>query len=91
MLTPHAMCWQDSSYVYHTEWIIHRYLISTMPLLFKNYSLAGVIYLLTRFNKSKFILWNTCNTDGKDVNTQHTHTHTHTHTPNTQKDNTGKS
>ena len=84
MLTPHVMCWQDSSYVYHIEWIIHQYLISTMPLLFKNYSLTGVIYLLIRFNKSKFILWNTCNTDGSDVNTQHTHT------LNTQKDNTGK-
>ena len=29
-------------------------LVSTIPLLFKNYSLVEVIYMLIRFNKSMF-------------------------------------
>lgn len=32
-----------------------------MPLLFKNYSLLEVMYLLIRFSKSKSFLWNTNN------------------------------
>ena len=54
-------------------------LLSTMSLLFNNYSLVEVIYLLIRFNKSKFFLSNKNNTDGNGVKKQHTHTHTHTH------------
>ena len=61
-----------------------------MILLFKNYLLVEVMYLLIRFSKSKFFPWNTNSTEGNGVNKQNTHTHTHTHTPNTQRDNTGK-
>ena len=58
-----------------------------MFLYFKNYSLVEVIYLLIRFNKTKFFLQNTKNTDGNCVNqlNTHTHTHTHTHTQTTQR------
>ena len=35
---------------------------------FKNYSLIEVTHLLIRFNKTKFFLWNTENTDGNGVN-----------------------
>ena len=41
--------------------------------LFKNYSLAKVIYLLIICNKTRFFLWNTNNTDRNGVNKQ-THT-----------------
>ena len=49
-----------------------------MCFLFKNYSLVEVVYLLIRFNTTKFFLWNTNNTDRNGVNKQNTHTHTHT-------------
>ena len=39
--------------------------------------LTAVIYLLIRFNKSKFYPCNTNNTDGNGVNKQNTHTHAH--------------
>ena len=52
-----------------------------MSLLFKNYSLVEVIYLLIRFNKAKPLSLNTKNTDRNGVNKQNTHTHT----PNTQR------
>ena len=51
-----------------------------MSLLFKNYSLAEVIYLLIRFimtTKNSTWLdstWNTKNTDRNGVNEQNTHT-----------------
>ena len=48
-----------------------------MSLFFKNFSLVEVIYLLIRFDKSKFYPWNTHNTDGNRVNKQKTHTHAH--------------
>ena len=47
-----------------------------MSLLSKNYSLAEIIYMLIRFNKSKFFPSNTYNADGNGVNTQNTHPHT---------------
>ena len=59
-------------------------LLSTISLLFKNYSLVDVIYLLIRFNKSKFFSRNRNSTDGNGINKQITCA------PNTQKDNTGK-
>ena len=59
-------------------------LFSTMSLIFKDYSLVKVIYLLIRFNKSKFFLSNKNNCDGNGVKKQNTRT------LNTQKDNTGK-
>ena len=39
-----------------------------MSLLFKSYSLTEVMYLLIRFNKSKFFSWNTNHTDEISVN-----------------------
>ena len=50
-----------------------------MTFLFKNYSLAKVIYLLIRCYKTRFFLSNTNNTDRNGVNKQNTHT------PNTQR------
>ena len=55
-----------------------------MPFLFKN-SLVNVIYLLIRCYKTRFVLWNTNNTDRNGVNKQNTHTHT----KHSEKDNTG--
>ena len=52
-------------------------LFSTMSFLFKNYLLVKVICLLIRCCKTRFILWNTNNTDG--ANKQNTHK------PNTQR------
>ena len=46
-----------------------------MSLLFKNYSLVELMYLLIRFNKNKSFLWNTNNTDrtgANEQNAQHT-------------------
>ena len=57
-----------------------------MILLFKNYLLVEVMYLLIRFSKSKFFPWNTNSTDGNGVNKQNTHTHTHTHTHQTLRE-----
>ena len=56
--------------------------ISTMSFLFRNYSLVKVMYmyLLIGCYKTKFLLWNTNNTDRNSANKQNTHTHTHTHT-----------
>ena len=51
-----------------------------MALLFKNYSLIEVMYLLIRFNKTRCFPQNTKNTAKNGTNKQHTHTHTHTHT-----------
>ena len=70
-----------SSYLCYTESIISWYQkfslqSSTMPLLFKNYSLVKVTYLLIRFNKTKFFPRNTKNTDRNGVNKQNTHQHT---------------
>ena len=55
-----------------------------MSMFLKNYSLMELIYLLIKFNKSKFFPWNTNSTNGNSVNKQNT-----TCTPNTQKNNTG--
>ena len=57
-----------------------------MILLFKNYLLVEVMYLLIRFSKSKFFPWNTNSTEGNGVNKQNTHTHTHTHTHQTLRE-----
>ena len=51
-----------------------------MSFLFKSCSLVKVIYLLVRFCKTCFFLWNLNNTDRNGVNKQITHTHTETHT-----------
>ena len=45
-----------------------------MSLLFKNYALVEVIYLLITSNMTKSFLWNAINTDGNGVNEQNTHT-----------------
>ena len=44
-----------------------------MSLLFKNYSLVELMYLLIRFNKNKSFLWNTNNTDRNGANEQNAH------------------
>ena len=44
-----------------------------MSLPLKYYSLVEVIYLLNKFNKTKFFPWNTKNTDRKGTNEQNTH------------------
>ena len=74
----------QSSCLYYIEWIIFWYKkinlhSSRMILLFKNYSLVEVTYLLIRFNKTKFLSWNTKNTDRNDINKQNTHMHMHPH------------
>ena len=45
-----------------------------MSLLFKNYSLVEVIYLLIWFNKTKSFQWNTKNTDRNSANEKNTQT-----------------
>ena len=47
-----------------------------MSLLFKNYSFAEVTYPLIRFNKTKFLLWNTKNTDRNGIDKQIIYTNT---------------
>ena len=47
-----------------------------MSLLFKNYSLVEVTYLLIRVNKTEFFHRNTKNTDRNGANKQNTHAHT---------------
>ena len=82
----HLLCAHGSCLFY----IDIKNLLSTMPFLFKNYSLVEVIYLLTRCYKTRFFLWNTNNTDRNGVNKQKKKTHTHTHTKHSEKYNTGK-
>ena len=60
--------WMNNSHI--------KNLLSTMSFLFKNYSHVEVVYMLTRFNKTKFILWNTNITDKNGANKQNTHTYT---------------
>ena len=55
-----------------------------MSFIFKNHSLAEVIYLLIRFNKAKSLLWNAKNAYRNCVNEQKTET------PHTGKDGIGK-
>ena len=55
-----------------------------MSLIFKNHSLAEVIYMLIRFNKATSFLWNAKNTYRNCVNEQKTDT------PHTGKDGIGK-
>ena len=43
-------------------------------------------YLLIRCYNTRFILWNTNNTNRNGVNKQNTHTHTHTHTHTTLRE-----
>ena len=43
---------------------------SIMPLLFKTYSLVGIIHLLIRFSKTKSFLGNTKNADRNGINGQ---------------------
>ena len=68
------------SCLYYFEWAIGWYqkkYLSTMPLLFKTHSLVEVINLLIRFNKTKFLPWNTKNTDRNGVNRQNRYIYTH--------------
>ena len=68
-------------------------LLSTMPFLFKNYSLVKVckiIHLLIRCYKTRFFLWNTNNTDRNSVNKQNKHTYTNIQVKHSEKDNTRK-
>ena len=57
----------------YSEWIIDMknwkiyFTKFTMSLVFKNYLLAEVAYLLIRFNKTKLFLWNTKSTDRNGV------------------------
>ena len=62
-------------------WIVHWYLkfhlqSSTTSFLFKNYSLANIIYLLIIFNKTTLFPWNTKNTSWCNSTK---------HTPHTQR------
>ena len=82
--TSHLLCAQ-SSCLYYNEVIVYWHQKFTlqsfiMALLFKNYSLIEVMYLLIRFNKTRCFPQNTKNTAKNGTNKQHTHTHTHTHT-----------
>ena len=61
-----------------------------MSLLFKNYSLLEVMYLLIRFNMTKSFLINTKNTERNCIVSTlhiHTHTYTYTHTSHREKSN----
>ena len=78
----HQLLFAHSSYFYYIKWLNGsftdiKYLLSTMTFLFKN-SLVNVIYLLIRCYKTRFVLWNTNNTDTNGVNKQNTHTRTRT-------------
>ena len=55
-----------------------------MSFILKNYSLVESVYLFIRWNKTKFFLRNTYNTDRNGVNKQNTHT------KHLEKDNIGK-
>ena len=61
-----VMCSQQLS-VFH--WITNCWYqkstseISSLSLLFNNYPLVEITYLLSRFSKTKFFLWDTKNTD----------------------------
>ena len=70
------MCSQQL-YVSHwmNNWLTPKFTFYN-ALVFKNYSLVEVIYLLIRFSKTKFFLWNAKNTDRNSVNQLSTHTHT---------------
>ena len=57
-----------------------------MSLLFKNYSLVEIKYLLIRFSKTKFFPQNIKNTDRNGVNKLNTQVPT----KQAEKDNTGK-
>ena len=75
ILKPPAMRSQQISVLH---WINNSHiknLLSTMSI-FKNYSHVEVVYMLIRFNKPKFILWNTNITDKNGANKQNTHTYT---------------
>ena len=48
---------------------------STMPLLFKKYSIAGVTYRLITFNKTKFFTYKTKNTGRNGINKLNVLTH----------------
>ena len=52
------MCTQQQPVITLNDLLIQKFILqrSTMSLLFKNYSLVEVIYLLIRFNKTKSFL-----------------------------------
>ena len=59
------MCWQQLS-------VLQSF---TMSLLFENVYLVEVIYLVIRFNKTKFLPWNANNTKGYSAHKQNTYHH----------------
>ena len=75
----HLLCGQ-SSYLYYIEWIIWCYQNLSlqsfiMSLLFQKYWLIEITYLLIRFNKTRFLPWNTKNTDRYGANKQNKNHH----------------
>ena len=71
--TTHRSLHACSSYLHYFEQIIcwcQNFTLqsSSMSLLFKNYWLVEVTYLLIRFNKTSFFPWKTKNTDRYGVN-----------------------
>ena len=76
ILTPPVVCTQQIAVLHWmNNLLIQKVTLQsvTMPLLFKNYTLVKVIYLLIRFNKTKFFLWNTNSIDRNGKNEQNTH------------------
>ena len=83
------MCFQQLSVLH---WMNNLLISKTCFTEF--YKPVEVTYLLIRYNKIVFFLWNMVNTDRNGVNKQttptYTHTHTHTNTKNSEKENTEK-
>ena len=66
-----------SSYLDYIEWIIHWSqnfnLQAPYCFYFSKITLVEATHLLISFNKSKFFLWNTKNSDRTGANKQNTH------------------
>ena len=77
ILTPPVLCTHQLPVLHWmNKFLIQKLSLqsSRMSLLFKNYALVEVIYLLITSNMTKSFLWNAINTDGNGVNEQNTHT-----------------
>ena len=72
--TPPVMSTQQLPVLHWMTNLLIQKFTFTMSLLFKNYSLAEVIYLLIRFSKNKSFLWNPKNADKNGVNEQNRNT-----------------
>ena len=68
--------WDHATFSVLFSLIILYLLRSSVFLLFENYSLVEVMYMLIKFNKTKSFLGNTKNTDTNGVNEQNTHSYT---------------